>query len=709
MAQASAAEAHSRQSQDDTEVEKQTRIDLASYIAGLLSRVERLRSDREAYHLKCGDIQQELQQVRLDIEIVGDKISDKEKEVANLISKTTAARDSSVVLKDAVKLVKSYQNEVAELEELELNEHEPVVHVAATVIQAFFRGVHCRMEQIRDQQRQRQTYTRMLQSKESCYDRMHAALTTRNQKLWNASARTIVGLYHIQQAKIQRHQLRRKRAGRRISRLYLDVKARTSCTAKQDLLWMKVKRQAKEIATRKLHTLLQLTWSGWLRYVQEEDQRRNLIAEREAAGLNQWCNAKAKWFLSAYQARIIKRVHLECEVMPRLNRRVLHHIRAAIQTKEEEPSIESAQDISSTFLLLIRNDIWTWREPHKQLHVLAERYNLPLGLLNLEQINRWLAEEAPSFVDLYAPLPTQTLLFLNQLSTYFSRHSHVLVEVQRIHEVYEAHMLAREYLTLLYAGNVVRLSPSTTFSAHQRQRAVDILQEKDHVEYLPISTDNEVESGMETLLVKRNAFTSFHCVRNHRLCERCLVIRAERNEASVQCKSCGHHHYERNTVARDLQLKERISDNETGIYASGPTQKLWVSTIERCDFVVVNAFLHDLAPVNHENRRSNSLDMLWKLAVRNAREPLADMYTRLPTGSLNDLLNASRRELEAWTKDCCSPGVDARLHLFITTMKDEWMQVDTQLSLEAQVAATISSQQKLQIFQNGSERLQVQT
>ncbi|KAG3238640.1 hypothetical protein PI124_g16403 [Phytophthora idaei] len=49
------------------------------------------------------------------------------------------------------------------------------------------------MEQIRDQQRQRQTYTRMLQSKESCYDRMHAALTTRNQKLWNASARTIVG------------------------------------------------------------------------------------------------------------------------------------------------------------------------------------------------------------------------------------------------------------------------------------------------------------------------------------------------------------------------------------------------------------------------------------------------------------------------------------------------------------------------------------
>ncbi|KAG3066748.1 hypothetical protein C6341_g19961 [Phytophthora cactorum] len=182
------------------------KIDLASYIAGLLSRVERLRSDREAYHLKCGDIQQELQQVRLDIEIVRDKISDKEKEVANLISKTTAARDSSVVLKDAVKLVKSYQNEVAELEELvrdldkafqELNEHEPVVHVAATVIQAFFRGVHCRMEQIRDQQRQRQTYTRMLQSKESCYDRMHAALTTRNQKLWNASARTIAGLQNF--------------------------------------------------------------------------------------------------------------------------------------------------------------------------------------------------------------------------------------------------------------------------------------------------------------------------------------------------------------------------------------------------------------------------------------------------------------------------------------------------------------------------------
>ncbi|ETL77946.1 hypothetical protein L917_21176 [Phytophthora nicotianae] len=396
------------------------KIDLALYIAGLLSKAERLRSDREAFHLKCDDIQQELQQVRLDMEIIRDKISEKEKEIANLTSKGRTARDSSALLKDAIKYVKNYQNEVVELEELardlekelqEIREKEPVVHVAARVIQALFRGVHCRMEQIREQQRQRQTYTRMLQSKEFCYDRMHAAWLTRSQKMWDASARTIAGLYHIQQAKFQLYLLRRRRAGRRISRLYLDVKARTSCTAKQDLLWMKVKRQAKEIAARKLQTLLQLTWFSWLRYVQNEDQTRKLIAEREAAGLNQWRSAKAKWFLSAHRSRIVKRESLECEIMPRLNCRVLHHIRNAIQTEEgEESSTKSSQDISSAFLLFIRNDIWTWRVPNKQLYTLAKRYNLPLSLLNLEQINQWLAEEAPDFVDLYAPLPTQTLL-----------------------------------------------------------------------------------------------------------------------------------------------------------------------------------------------------------------------------------------------------------------------------------------------------------
>ncbi|KAE8886044.1 hypothetical protein PF005_g21610 [Phytophthora fragariae] len=172
------------------------KIDIASYLAGLVPRVERLRSDREVYHLKCENIQQELQQIRLDIEIIRDKISEEEEEVALIASKGVVAVDTAVVHELAAESVEYYKGEVAELEEFarnlekelqELREQEPVVRFAATLIQALFRGVWCRTWRLRERQRQRQIYTRMLQSKEFCYDRIHASWIIRNQKLWDAS------------------------------------------------------------------------------------------------------------------------------------------------------------------------------------------------------------------------------------------------------------------------------------------------------------------------------------------------------------------------------------------------------------------------------------------------------------------------------------------------------------------------------------------
>lgn len=549
---------------------------------------------------------------------------------------------------------------------------------------------------------------RMLQSKELCFDRMHLAWKIRNEKLWDASARTIASLYHIQQAKKQRHNLRRDRAVKRILRWYRDVQART--TAKQRLRWKRVKRQAQELRLRKIRVLMQRTWSGWLCCVHKEAQRRKLIAGREAAGLNKWLNAKARRYLSAYRERVARRAHLQSEIMHHLHTRVLDHIRAAIRTSSQAPSTQTAQEVSFTFLLLIRNDVWTWQVPDKQLYFLARRYTLPLDSLPLKQIHTWLIEEAPSFVDLFTPLPTQTLLVLQYLSQFFALHSRVLLQVQCARKVYEAHMLMREYLVLLYTANVVRLSPSTTFSSQQRQRAVNILQEKDRVEYLSRAQENKFEFDVQmnnrSATVERGEFTSFHCLWNHHLCKRCLAMRAERHEGSRQCKCCGHHDYESNTMARDLRSESREVAFEkdtisSAVHSTNPTRKMWASTTERCDFMVVNAFLHVLAPVNHDNRRTQSLDMLWKLAMRNAYEPVAEIYNRLPTRSLNDLLNASREELESWSKSCCPSGVDAQLHLFITIMKDEWTQVDAQLVFEAQVSATVFFQNELRPFQNG--------
>lgn len=134
-----------------------------------MSRVERLRSEREVFHLKCENIQQELQQLRVDIDIIQDKISEEEKEVALIASKGVIAADTAVVHEDAAESVAYYKGEVAELEEFarnlekelqELREQDPVVHYAATLIQALYRGVRCRTQRIRERQRQRQIYAR---------------------------------------------------------------------------------------------------------------------------------------------------------------------------------------------------------------------------------------------------------------------------------------------------------------------------------------------------------------------------------------------------------------------------------------------------------------------------------------------------------------------------------------------------------------------
>ncbi|KAJ8571565.1 hypothetical protein ON010_g5270 [Phytophthora cinnamomi] len=140
-------------------------------------------------------------------------------------------------------------------------------------------------------------------------------------------------------------------------------------------------------------------------------------------------------------------------------------------------------------------------------------------------------------------------------------------------------------------------------------------------------------------------------------------------------------------MARDLRLEAQESLVERDAQPPTPARMKWASTSERCDFMVLNAFFHALSPVNHDCRENDTLDTLWKLTIRSAYEPMVELYNRLQTGSLNDLLNASQ-EVETWAKVCCPPSVGEQLQLFITILKDEWTQLDTQLALEAQVAAT---------------------
>ncbi|GMF21515.1 unnamed protein product [Phytophthora lilii] len=641
------------------------RVDIASYLAGLESRLERLRSDKEAYHVKCEHLQQELQQIRVDLDIIRDKIAEEEKATALFANKVLVSVNTNVVHEDAAESIAYYRGEMAELEELkghleaeirELGEQEPVVRLVLIVkvmLVALTSAWH-----------------RMLHSKDLCYDRIHAAWVIRNHQLWNASAKIIAGLYHIRQAKLERYSLRQTHAARRILRLYRDVQAQI--TAKQSLQWRRVKRRAKDIANRKLCVLMQLTWSSWLWYVKKESQRRKLIAEREAAGLMRWQNGMAQWFLLAYRKRVLLRDRLEQIIMKKLDSEVLKHIRAAITVDDDDFSICSAQNISSSFLLLVRNDIWAWQVPDKHLYFLAQQYNLPLDVLPLKQIHSWLGDEAPNFVDLYAPLPTQTLVVLKQLSHYFSLYSRVKMQVRSVCEIYEAHMVTREYLAVMYTSNIVRLTPATSFSSEQRKRAIQLLQQKDRAEYvLTMKIDSNTQANQE-------------------------VLRPKVLEVSRQCECCGHHQYEDNTIARDLRLVSQDASSkstaldEVACYAVA-LRTMWANRNERCDFIVLHAFLHALAPVDHCNRELHSIDVLWKLAISSAYQPIAKLYEYFSISSLNELLNASREEMKSWTTSCCPQGVYTQLDRFISVLKDEWIQLNARLEIEAQLSATVFS------------------
>ncbi|DBA00267.1 TPA: hypothetical protein N0F65_007911 [Lagenidium giganteum] len=176
-----------------------------------MSKLERLRADRFAFHKQMYDDREELIRVKHELQKVEQEKAKTEHTIAsskkNVVFIDAKMLDGTVVRMEAHQLLLHQLNEHEKLvklcKELELRvmEHHkkaPVVHHAATRIQS-----------------------QMMDSREACYKRMNEGLRQRQERLWRDSAGTITSCYSIIQAKKVLYRYKHERAGNRIAAICL--------------------------------------------------------------------------------------------------------------------------------------------------------------------------------------------------------------------------------------------------------------------------------------------------------------------------------------------------------------------------------------------------------------------------------------------------------------------------------------------------------
>ncbi|TMW68028.1 hypothetical protein Poli38472_007700 [Pythium oligandrum] len=100
---------------------------------------------------------------------------------------------------------------------------------------------------------------------------------------------------------------------------------------------------------------------------------------------------------------------------------------------------------------------------------------------------------------------------------------------------------------------------------------------------------------------------------------------------------------------------------------------------ERCDFLVLNAYFHALAPPGHVHRELYNAQTLWQVAMAKAFEPLTKMYNEIGITSLNDLLSSVEMEQGDLLLDILPNQVIQKLTGFVHLFKTELLNVHKKL------------------------------
>lgn len=549
---------------------------------------------------------------------------------------------------------------------------------------------------------------------------MNEKLRVRRERLWADSANAISLLYQIAKAKILMHRYRQQQAARKISRQFRLMKLRVQ--AKARLAWLQTKRRARLFSDARVRRWLVKVWNAWKSFIALERARKALIELRVERGMTKWIAERAVRLQRLHQITMVRRHAASEQYADQLDPVVLHTLEVLSRkmTQQQPPMLTSKRELCTAFYEQLLQEVHAWRAPKTHLRFLARRYTLPLGALPVAKIKAWLkrrrrnALNSVGFLDLRSPFPIRTLRFLAKVSSYYALQHRVASQTREIWIHYEAKMVVREYLALLYANNQVLYSPATTFSAQLRHEAVLLLRHKDQEEFMeagsPLLFSSPRVPASPPLLPSRHAFTSFHCLWND-LCEKCLMLQPPISQATTvdghssvhlkrSCSCCGHRHFEKSTaVSQSYAAFPKIAHKPSHSTPSPqpvPTtispstanqqQQLLVSDSERCDFLVLNAFFQALAPLEHDNRSVHAPETLWKLAMVHAFNSVTLLYEQLHVTTLSSLLqlltsrssSSELRESPEWEGVMPPPVLD-KLLLLGTLLHAELLDVEQEL------------------------------
>lgn len=557
---------------------------------------------------------------------------------------------------------------------------------------------------------------RFIVSKEHCYERMNEKLRVRRERLWADSANTIGSLYQIAKAKILMHRYHQHQAARKISLQYRLMKLRVQ--AKDHLNWLRTKWRARLFHEMRVSKWLLQVWTAWKKFITFERARKASIEQRVERGMTKWITEKVFRLQRLHEIAMTNRRAATEQYAGQLDPVVLHSLEVQSQkvALELQPELTAKRELCAVLYEQLLQEVSTWRAPTPHLIFLAERYTLPLEALPVAKIKSWLkrrrrnVSNSVGFLDLHAPFPIRTLRFLAKVSSCYALQHHVASQSRQIWVHYEAKMVVREYLALLYLNNQVVFSPATTFSPQLRHEAVLILRRKDQEEAMETGSTALFSSPRLPLSLpapsqpSRHAFTSFHCLWND-LCEKCIMLQsspvsAGDGHSSVHlrrsCSCCGHRHFEKSTLVNQSYAafpKIAYKPSQSSPSSAAPTtmssstgqqqyRKLF-SDSERCDFLVLNTFFQALAPLEHANRTVHAPETLWKLAMAHALGAVTFLYEQLHVASLSSLLhklkaNVSSGEMAEW-EGVMPPQVLDKLLLLGTLLHDELLSVEQEV------------------------------
>lgn len=334
-------------------------------------------------------------------------------------------------------------------------------------------------------------------------------------------------------------------------------------------------RQARR--DRFLSSTVFTAWIGYMEWSLELKHKQNVAKEQGKALHVQW------------SAKLIQRQ----------TRKVLYRHREALQEELYDhlhPQLAKRIDELSYciyFFSELKADARTRVMPTAQERRSAARYGFPLQSFPIESTLTWLELMESSFINSERvlcpdqPLTKGVLRFLIALNEQYWNYQRFETQLHQVHERSEVISIVKSYMMHLAKTNRISSNQRPQTVASTAKRPLNALRNtRSH--YLKDIRNPERDARLlSDFSLPSTSYSQFHSSFSD-LCSHCLEM-IPHEHSSPWCPTCQHPTFARDSIS---SKGTRGSRSEDGVF----------HFTEPCDYLVIHAFFHTLAPYGHPNR-----------------------------------------------------------------------------------------------------------